>query len=473
MPRYRTTTTILLLVAAAIISNQADGNDKPNFVIFIADDHGFNHSVPYGQPEYQTPNMERMAAEGIRLTNAYVAAPTCGPSRAALCTGMMPCRNGIKANHEKELNSWVESLLPQLAARGYDIVFRGKIAHGRDQPYVTDDVTIIRGSIRPEFSLDGVAEYLQQRTDRGRPVALFIGCTFTHRAWPDASEARIRPEDVNVPAKTFDTLETRREMTRYVEAVERTDRLLGEVRELATKYLPTDNTMTLYTSDHGQSWPFGKWSLYEAGIRTPMIAVWPGKIPAAVTNDAMVSWVDLLPTLIDFAGGESPSDIDGRSLSRVLLNETSQHRDRIFAMHNGGKGESAYPIRSVRIGHWKYIRNLHPEFYHSTALDVVRKRGKPKCPNWPSWIEAATTNAEAATFLKAYHSRPAEELYRLDRDPNETTNLATQDEYSEKLADLREIVSEQMKRDKDEGTVIGQPRLLKDVVLPVANTGGN
>ncbi|MEL7497919.1 MAG: sulfatase [Planctomycetota bacterium] len=470
MEILRSTATALFFAFAALTISQADGNDKPNFVIIIADDHGINHSAPYGQPEYKTPNMQRMADEGIRLTNAYVAAPTCGPSRAALCTGMMPCRNGIKANHEKKLNSGVESLLPQLAAQGYDIVFRGKIAHGGNQPYVTDDVTKIRGSIRRNFTLDGVEEYFQKRTDRKRPVALFIGCTFTHRAWPDASEARMQPSEVTVPAKTFDTPKTRIEMTRYAEAVERTDRLIGEVRELVAKHLPVDNTLTLYTSDHGQSWPFGKWSLYEAGIRTPMIAVWPGKVPEGVTNDAMVSWVDLLPTLIDLAGGELPSDIDGQSFSRVLLNQTSEHRNHIFAMHNGSKGDGAYPIRSVRVGNWKYIRNLHPEFYYSTALDVVRKRGKSKCPNWPSWIEAAKTNVEAATFLRAYHSRPAEELYRLDRDSNETTNLAMQTEYSEKLAELREIVSERMKRVKDAGTVTGQPRLLKNVELPTAKT---
>ncbi len=444
--------------------------ERPNFVIIIGDDHGIAHSSPYGLSEYQTPNLQAMADEGIRLTNAYVASPACAPSRAALFTGLMPYRNGIVGNHERKLKPGVESLIPRLAAQGYDIAFRGKVAHGGKgkQPYVTDDVTLLKGPMKPELTLDSVSDYLEHRSDKTKPLALFIGCTYTHRYWPEPDEARMRPEDVTIPARTFDTPETRSEMTRYAEAVERMDRLIGEVRELTASHLPADNTLTMYTSDHGQAWPFGKWSLYEAGIRTPVIAVWPKQIPAGETSDAMVSWIDLMPTLLELAGGNTPSDIDGKSFASVLRSTTQTHRDRIFATHKGDRAMNVYPIRSVRIGPWKYIRNLRPELYYTTHMDLVPKNSPFFNRNWPSWIEAARTNAEAAAFLRAYHSRPVEELYQIDRDPNETTNLANKPEHAAKLAELRELATQRMKQVGDDESLSGKPRFLKDFVLPAA-----
>lgn len=463
------TTAVLLFIVASATSAHASNVTKPNFVIIIGDDHGIAHSSPYGLPEYQTPHLQAMADEGIRLTNAYVASPSCGPSRAALFTGLMPYRNGIVGNHERQLKPGVESLIPKLVAQGYDIAFRGKVAHGgKKQPYVTDDVTMLAGPKKPKLTLDSVAEYLEERPDKSRPLALFIGCTYTHRYWPEPEEARMRPEDVTVPARTFDTPETRSEMTRYAEAVERMDRLIGEVRALTAKHLPADNTLTLYTSDHGQAWPFGKWSLYEAGIRTPVIAVWPGEIPAGVTNDAMVSWIDLMPTLIDLAGGDKNDDIDGRSFSNVLRNTIDTHREKIFATHKGDKRMNVYPIRSVRVGNWKYIRNLRPDLYYTTHMDLVGEESPFHNRNWPSWIEAARVDVDAAAFLRAYHARPAEELYRLDTDPDETTNLSGESSYAATLSELRTLVSDRMARVQDDESLSGEPRFLKDNVLPPA-----
>ncbi|MGB7343648.1 MAG: sulfatase/phosphatase domain-containing protein [Pirellulaceae bacterium] len=180
----------------------------------------------------------------------------------------------------------------------------------------------------------------------------------------------------------------------------------------------------------------------------------------------MVSWIDLMPTLIELAGGSTPNNIDGKSFTSVLQNTTQTHRDRIFATHKGDKAMNVYPIRSVRIGPWKYIRNLRPELYYTTHMDLVPESSPFFNRNWPSWIEAAKTNAEAAAFLRAYHSRPAEELYRIDNDPNETTNHASEPEHAEKLAELRHLVAQRMKQVGDDESLSGKPRFLKDYELP-------
>lgn len=459
-----------LLVAIAATS--AFAADQPNFVVVIADDHGFYHSSVYGSPEFKTPNMQALADEGIHLTNAYVASPACASSRAALFTGLMPCRNGIVGNHETELKPGVTSLIPTLIEQGYEVAFSSKVGHGHlhhHEAYVPKEVHIIERDPRTSTELSNVAAYLENRADASRPLALFIGCTDTHTPWPKPSAARIKPADVVIPPRIFDTPEARREFSRYVESAENVDRKLGTIRKLAATHLDPANTMTVYTSDHGLAWPFAKWSLYETGICTPLIATWPGKIKPGSTNAAWVSWVDFMPTLIDLAGGTIDADIDGKSIARVLTGETDQHRDVMFATHKGDKGWNVYPIRSVRKGKWKYIRNLHPEFAYTTHSDLLSNTKPHGGQHWPAYHEAAKTDPEAAAFLHDYHSSPAEELYDVIEDPFEQNNLAQSDQHAAQLADLREMVTKRMAEVEDDESLSGEPRLLKDFPLPEIN----
>lgn len=446
---------------------------KPNFVVTIADDHGVYHSSVYGSPEFQTPNLQKLASSGMRFDNAYVASPACAPSRAALFTGRMPYSNGIVGNHELKLKYGVESLLPALLEQGYEIVFHGKVGHsGRKHhgAYVPKDVKVLGGGgLQQTMTLDQVEQFLSTRPDDAGPLALFLGWTDTHTAWPAKEAARIKPDDVVIPAKIFDTPEARVEMTRYVEGAEQIDRRIGETEQLIAKYLDPSNTLVMYTSDHGMPWPFAKWSLYETGIRTPLIVSWPSRIKAGSTTDALVSWIDVIPTLIDLAGGTASEKIDGRSFANVLLGKASQHRDVIFATHKGDNEKNVYPIRSVRKGNWKYIRNLHPEFAYTTHTDVWAMES-PRIDghwahaghHWQSYLDAAKTNADAAKFLRNYHSSPAEELYQIQQDPFEEHNLADMPQHARKLAELRAMVSKRMTEVGDDEALSGPPQLLKD-----------
>ncbi len=453
------------LTGAAGPAQKKNGVPKPpNIVMVIGDDHGVYHSSPYGAKEIHTPHMQAMAEEGMTFGRAYVASPTCAPSRAALFTGLMPYRNGIVGNHEINLKPGVKSLASNLIERGYEMIWRGKVGH-KTQQYCPREVIHIKGATEP-LDISGVEKYIITRRDKSRPLAIFIGCKWPHRPWPQPEKARIAPQDVVVPPKTYDTPETRSEMTRYIEAVESVDRALGQVREMVARHLVPENTLLIYTADHGQAWPFAKWTLYEAGIRTPILAVWPGKIKPGSSTRAMVSWIDMMPTFIDVAGGEAPKGIDGRSFKRVLLGETDSHRDHVFATHKGDRNMNVYPIRAVRTEQWKYILNLHPEFYYTTHMDLVGEKSPYYNRNWPSWIEAAQTDPAAAAFLRAYHSRPEEELYRVEKDPCEKNNLAGNPEYQETLDALRAMVRNRMKKVGDDESLSGPPRLLKDHKLP-------
>ncbi len=166
-----------------------------------------------------------------------------------------------------------------------------------------------------------------------------------------------------------------------------------------------------------------------------MVVVWPGHIAPGARSGAFVSWVDILPTLIDLAGGEVPADIDGRSFALVLLGKTDTHRDKFFTPHTGDDSMNIFPIRSVRIGNYKYIHNLRPDAWHTNHSDLQRKDGAGAY--WDSWDESAKSDEKAAAIVRAYHTRPEFELFDLDKDPYELKNLASNPEYTEKMQELK------------------------------------
>ena len=171
-----------------------------------------------------------------------------------------------------------------------------------------------------------------------------MGTSNPHVAW--TAKTTFDPATVELPPHHLDTPATRTHRAAYYQEIKELDAYLGRLRGITRQHLG-ENTLFVHTSDHGSQWPFGKWNLYDYGIRVPFIAAWPGKIPQATTSDAMVSWVDLLPTLIDVSGGKIPGGLDGRSFAKVLLGETDSHRKLIFATHTGDGNKNIYPIRSV------------------------------------------------------------------------------------------------------------------------------
>jgi uncharacterized sulfatase len=192
----------------------------------------------------------------------------------------------------------------------------------------------------------------------------------------------------------------------------------------------------MYTADQGAQWPFAKWNLYDAGIRTPVLAYWPGRIAPGSKTRALVSLIDLLPTMIAAAGGDPPREIDGRSFLPVLLGRSGEHREEVFASHTGDKEFNRAPMRCVRAERYKYILNLAPEIPYATHISKSDDRDN----YWTSWLRLAETNAHAADVTRRYEHRPAEELYDVAADPYELKNLAADPAHTGTLAKLREAL---------------------------------
>jgi arylsulfatase A-like enzyme len=171
----------------------------------------------------------------------------------------------------------------------------------------------------------------------------------------------------------LDTTETRKARARYYTDVTKLDSEVGQVRESLARHGHSD-ALFLFISDQGAQWPFSKWNLYDAGIKVPMIAHWRGKTKVGATH-AMVSVVDLLPTLIEVAGGATPEDIDGRSFWKVLTNQSDTHHKEIFAAHTGDTNMNQAPMRCVRTERFKYIQNLAPEIEYTTHVSNGQDSG--------------------------------------------------------------------------------------------------
>jgi uncharacterized sulfatase len=313
---------------------------------------------------------------------------------------------------------------------------------------------------------------LRERTSE-KPLCLFVGSNWPHVPWPDDATGAVA-RNALLPTHV-DTPETRRARALYFAAVARMDAELGLVYDAARDKLGT-NTLFLHSSDHGAQFPFAKWNCYDAGIRTSMIVAWPGVVRAGGRSEAMVSWVDILPTLIEAAGGGAPVNIDGRSFLGVLRGEATVHRNRVFTTHSGDGNMNVYPMRSVRTADWKFILNLHPEYQFTTHIDL-NPRGGGKAGYWggywKSWTEAAATNADAAAKVRRYHQRPREELYDLRADPHEQLNLATDPRHAARRASMRAELDSWMKSQGDKETVFNQPRLLDEAAARAPKEANN
>ena len=445
----------LLVLLSAFGASSGIAATKPNIVVFISDDHSQLDSQAYGSTEVRTPQMAKLAAEGLKFTHAFVASPSCGPSRTALLTGLWSARSGAEPNH-KPKNPGVASLPPVLRALGYETAAIGKVAHidhAKDHGF-----DYVEGP-NPGFEdTTAVAKFLANR-DASKPLCLFVGTRHPHTVWSTALTCD--PAAVKIPPTHFDDTAARTERARYLTDVSKADTLLGEVRDLVREKIPGD-TLFLYTADHGAALPFAKWSLYDAGVRVPLIIAWPGHLKPGTSTDAMVCWPDLLPTFIELAGGQVPDGLDGRSFAGVLLGTATAHRDRVFSTHSGDGQFCVYPIRSVRTRDWKYIRNLHPEFQYHTHMS--RATGPHRPLFWDTWLAAAKNNAAAAAVVNRYIQHPAEELYNLAADPFELHNLAADPRHATRLAGMRADLDAWMKQQGDTQTVFGKPLLLNEPV---------
>ena len=420
------------------------GNGKPNMVLFLADDQGIDDVGCYGNNVIRTPNIDHLATEGLRFNLAFTPTAMCSPSRSALYTGLYPHRNGCHPNHSR-VKPEIKTLPYYLKSLGYRVGLAGKV-HVKPK----DQFPFEYMGLKPEqienftASPQGVP-----RTAIDKPFCLIVA---SHEPHGPHKQGGYEPDQIPVPPYRVDTPQTRRQLANYYTDIDLLDQELGRVLDLLRKNNLEQNTLFVYTSDHGYD-IFAKWSCYDAGLHVPFIVRWPGRVKPGAVTDAMVSFVDVLPTFVEAAGGKSPKNIDGRSFLPVLFGQENKHNDVVFGAHTtrGIISGKSYPIRSVRTRTHKYIRNLNPDGTFQCVSTHGHNYKEIDYGTWGSWKQKAKTDTFAAKRVKTFQHRQAEELYDLTKDPYELKNLADDPAQWKLLASLREKLDTWMKKQGDRG----------------------
>ncbi len=446
---YSLILAIIALVGCRGWAQREKAQKLPNIVFYISDDLSASDISIYKNQGIEVPNITRLAESGLKFNRAFIASPSCAPSRAALLTGLYPNNNGALANHTYPRTDLQR--LPQILKKlGYEVVAFGKIDHN-----ITEERAEQNGfdfySKKMTQLPQQVREYFKNKVS-DKPVCLLVGDRRPHVQWIE--DANYPMNEVRLPDFFLDTQETREHWARYATDVQGMDHDMGEIMRMAKENLG-ENSIFLFSADHGSQWPFGKWNLYDYGIRVPLIVSWQGNISAGSNTDALVSWIDIFPTLIDIAGGKVPNDIDGKSFLSVLKNPHTGFRDYIFTEHSGDGDFNVYPIRSVRTERFKYIENLFPENYHTNHSDVLRKDGAGGY--WDSWEVLAQNDSTAFMQVQKYFIRPEAEFYDLKNDPLEQVNLIYDRNYIKEINRLKSILHQEYKTQNDKLELIGEP----------------
>lgn len=430
---------ILVLIAAPCLAGDLSGS-PPNFLFVIADDCTFRDIGCYGGQAH-TPNIDRLADEGMRFTQCFQAAPMCSPTRHNIYTGLYPVKSGAYPNHTFA-KAGTRSVVHYLRPRGYRVALSGKkhIAPREVFPFEYSG----KGN-NPD--LEAIDKLFAACRQAGKPFCLFACSNEPHSPWNKGDASRYDPAKLKLPPYFVDTPQTRRNMANYLAEITYYDWQVGQLLELLDKHGLAENTLVLVVSEQGSSFPFGKWTCYDTGLQSACIARWPGKVKAGSASDAMIEYVDVLPTFLAAAGAERPDVLEGRSFLPVLLGEAETHKQHVYGiMTTRGiiNGSDHFGIRSVRSEKYKYIVNLTPEVpFRNVAM---------KSDIFQSWVKKADAgDADAGEKVRRYRHRPAEELYDITADPNEWRNLADDPKYAEAKAELAGKLKAWMKNQGDLG----------------------
>lgn len=417
-------------VASLVTSNVlgaglASPTRRPNFLIMIADDLGYGDLGCYGHPHIRTPNIDRLAAEGLKFTHAFLTCSSCSPSRCSIMTGRYPHCAGAKELHQP-LPAGQVVFAGLLRQAGYHTAAAGKWHLG--EAAKVNFNTIAGGG---PSGCEKWVETLRNRP-KNKPFFLWLAAIDPHRDYkPNTIPQPHKPEDAVVPPFLPDVPETRRDLGMYYDEVTRLDGYVGQVLDELNGQGVMDDTFVLFLSDNGRPFPRCKTTVYDSGVQTPFIVRWPGKTKPGAICDSLVSSIDIAPTIVGLAGLDPSPTFQGRSFAPLLADPQASVREYVFAEHNWHDYRAHE--RSVRSKRYLYIRNAFPDLPCTPPADAVRSitfqtmrdlHVRDKLP--PEQLGCFVT------------PRATEELYDVQADPHQLMNVAGDPKYAKVLDRLRQ-----------------------------------
>ncbi|MEZ6058338.1 MAG: sulfatase [Planctomycetaceae bacterium] len=431
-------TRLLATLLFLLVANIARA-EKPNIVFIIADDCTFRDIGCYGGQAH-TPNIDKLAQQGMRFTRCFQSAPMCSPTRHNIYTGLYPVKSGAYPNHTR-VDRETKSVVQYLGTLGYRVAQSGKTHVAPKEVFAWEK---LGGGSNPEFGQ--VEKFLKDCQQKKEPFCLLLCSNEPHTPWNKGDASRYPAEKIHLPPYFVDTPETRAAMSKYLAEITYYDGQVGTAMQLLDRHGLADKTLLVVVSEQGSSMPFAKWTCYDNGLQSACIARWPGKITPGSVNPAMMEYIDLLPTFIEVAGGVPDASLQGKSLLPLFAGET-KHKDYVFGeMTTRGiiNASKHFGIRSVRSEKYKYIWNFTPEIEFSNACVTS--------PEFESWVALAKMgDPRAAELVNRYLHRPEIELYDIINDPLELNNLAASPEYADVMVELRAELDRWMTACGDKG----------------------
>ncbi|MBI3821431.1 MAG: sulfatase [Planctomycetes bacterium] len=434
------TLLLALLIAFFPTAVHAQGKAK-NVVLIIADDLGMQLGC-YGDPAIQSPNIDGLAKKGVRFAKAYASVSSCSPSRASVLSGLYTHQNGMYGlqhpPHSQQCHKWVQGLPNLLRNLGYFTGIVGKFHVGPDASFQFQRLMLNTKQRDVAFMAQQAKDFIKE-SDK-KPFFLVVGYQDPHRAKEgfgnevfakDPKEVKVDPKKVVVPYHLPDNDEVRKDLAEFYQSIQRMDRGVGMLLEVLRELGQLDDTLIIFISDNGIPFPGAKTTLYNAGIHLPMIVAGPG-VPAGKTNNGLVSFIDIAPTILDFTKADGPKyKLPGRSLMPIVNDDNPKGWDTVFGSHQMHEITMMYPMRTIVTPKYKLIANLDHAKEYPQASDLWGS------PSWQS-IRKTKGTMLGQRSVAAFLNRPREELYDLTTDPNELKNLASDPVHAKALTELRQ-----------------------------------
>ncbi|MEO5803929.1 MAG: sulfatase [Verrucomicrobiota bacterium] len=431
---------LLGLMVGSISVFAAEKEFRPNILWILADDMGPDAGC-YGTPAVKTPNIDQLAREGVRFTQAFTTAPVCSPSRSALITGMYQTTIGAhhhRSNRDAPLPKGIKPITEYFRENGYFTANLKNISSNAKPSGKTDF------NFKEEKVFEG-SEWDELKSRQ--PFYAQINFQAPHRGkdWADARKLpnRVDPAQIKIPPYYPDHPVTRGDYANYFEAIQIADAKLGVVLKKLAEDDLDKNTIVIFLGDNGRCMVRDKQWLYDGGLHIPLIVRWPGNLKPGTVRDDLVSSIDISATSLHLAGIKFPKNMQGQ----IFLGPKAQERKHIFGARDRCD-ETMDRIRCVRTRDFSYIRNYHPEFPY-TQRNAYKERAYPVLELMKQLHAEGKLTPAQELFMAP--RKPAEELYDLRNDPDEIHSLADSPTHRKVLRELRKVLDQWIEKTDDQG----------------------
>lgn len=477
------------LAAFPFATNANNNNTRTNILLIVADDLNYTSVGAFGCPiPNVTPNIDQLAKEGIRFTNAHVTSSVCQPSRGAIMTGMYGFHSGVEGF--EHMTKDYHTLTEYLRKAGYLTGILGKVGHSmpkfdteREKLDLCKDMSELGFGRDPQKYHEFAKSLFIQSKNLDKPFFLMANSHDPHRPFAGSDDERknqaftaaqnkgdipnpsktFNPNEIAVPGFLPDLPNVRKEVAQYYSSVRRCDDTVGEILKALNESGLYKNTLIIFISDNGMSFPYSKTNCYLNSTKTPFIAKWAGVIKPDVDSTHFISGIDFLPTFLEVTNTPIPGNIDGFSFLPLLKRQKQSGRDKVFTQFYETAANKRYPMRAVQNRRFGYIFNPWSDgqrlFRNESQAGLTFKAMK----------EAATQDNEIKRRVDFFLLRAVEEFYDFVKDPDALHNLIDVPEYANEIQKMRKEMKMWMIKYNDPALTAFEHRNSKDALIKYIN----